>query len=195
MSLLIQSINEKIPHPLSGEEEEIVIKHFTPRKLLKKQYLLQEGDVCRYIAFVEKGIVKSFTVDEKGNDHIFQFAMEGWVISDLYSFITEEPATFNIDALENSRLLLLTNESQQQLMEKVPKILYYFYILTRGAYVALQKRLINKISLSPKENYTNLIQTYPNIIQRVPQHMIASYLGITPETLSRIRSRSNKSDS
>ncbi|MBD0376562.1 MAG: Crp/Fnr family transcriptional regulator, partial [Flavisolibacter sp.] len=95
-----QKFNETIP--LTQEEQDFIKNYLTPKKLRKKQYLLQEGDVCKFIAFVEKGALRSYTVDEKGAEHIIQFALEGWTISDLYSFLTAEPATYNIDALEDA---------------------------------------------------------------------------------------------
>ncbi len=185
--LLIHKINEKNSTPLSLGEVESVKKALKPKRLLKRQYLLQEGDVCKYMAFVDKGTLRSFMVDDKGNEHILQFALEGWIIADLYSYLTGEPARLNIEALENSDLLLIDLESQERLLKEIPKVLTYFYYLMQSAYVALQKRHIGKLSLSIEENYSNLIKSYPDIIQRVPQHMIASYLGITPETLSRVK--------
>jgi CRP-like cAMP-binding protein len=149
--------------------------------------LLQQDDISRYTAFVEKGALKSYTVDEKGNEHILQFALEGWWASDMYSFITSEPASYNIDALEDCELLLLSQQSSEAMMQKLPKMERYFRLLGQNAIVAMQRRMIGSLSQSAEEKYSKLVLTYPNIVQRVPQHMIASYLGITPETVSRIR--------
>ena len=183
--LFFEKLNEKIS--LTDTEKDIFRSLLIPKKLRRKQYLLQEGDVCKYTAFVEKGALRSYTVDEKGSEHIVQFAVEGWYIADLYSFITGEPATNNIDAIEDSELLLITRPSQEELMKKVPQYEKFIYLQMQGAYVALQRRLTAMISMTTEEKYTNLLNTYPNIVQRVPQHMIASYLGLTPETLSRTR--------
>src|SRR6476661_9114842 len=103
--LLFEKFSEKIE--LTEEEKKLSRSFFIPKKLRKKQYLLQEGDVCKYVAFVEKGVLKSYTIDEKGSQHIIQFALEGWLISDLYSFLTGEPATYTIDAIEDSELILI----------------------------------------------------------------------------------------
>ena len=139
--------------------------------------------------FVEKGLLRSYSVDEKGSEHILQFAPEGWWIADVYSFFTGENSAYNIDAIEDSELLLITNPAIEQLYERVPKFERYFRILTQNNMVAMQKRLTSELSSSAEEKYLKLISAYPNIVARVPQHMIASYLGLTPETLSRIRKR------
>jgi CRP-like cAMP-binding protein len=185
--LLLQSIEEKIS--ISKEEFDFCKTLFIPKKLRKKQYLLQEGDVCRYTAFVEKGMLRTFTVDEKGNEPILQFSMEGWWIADLYSFLTEEPSMYNIEALEECELLLITKENWEVLLAKVPAFERYFRLLIQNNLIATQRRLMSSLSESAEEKYTKLINNFPGCIQRVPQHMIASYLGITPETLSRIRSQ------
>ena len=185
--LFFHKFNEKVN--LSKEEEEVIKQYLTPKKLRKKQYLLQEGDVCKHIAFVEKGALKAYVVDDAGAESIIQFALEGWVISDLYSFLTGEPATYNIDALENAELVLISKSAHEELLKKIPKYETYIRLQITGAYIALQKRLTSIISLPLEERYKNFLAIYPNIAQRVPQHMIASYMGLTPETLSRVRSR------
>lgn len=185
--LFFHKFNEKVN--LSKEEEEVIKQYLTPKKLRKKQYLLQEGDVCKHIAFVEKGALKAYVVDDAGAESIIQFALEGWVISDLYSFLTGEPATYNIDALENAELVLISKSAHEELLKKIPKYETYIRLQITGAYIALQKRLTSIISLPLEERYKNFLALYPNIAQRVPQHMIASYMGLTPETLSRVRSR------
>ncbi len=184
--LLSKSIKEKVF--LNEDEFNFAKTLFIPKKLRKKQYLLQEGDVCRYTAFVEKGMLRTFTVDEKGNEPILQFSMEGWWIADLYSFLTNEPSIYNIEALEECELLLITQPSWEILLEKIPTLERYFRILIQNNLIATQRRLMGAMSETAEEKYTKLINNFPGCIQRVPQHMIASYLGITRETLSRIRS-------
>lgn len=183
--LLLAGIKEHIS--ITDEEFEFCKTLFIPKKLRKRQYLLQEGDVCRYTTFVEKGMLRTFTVDEKGNEPILQFSFEGWWIADLYSFLTEEPSSYNVEAIENCELLLITKPSWDTLLEKVPAFERYFRILIQNSLIATQRRLMSSLSETAEEKYTKLIENFPTCLQRVPQHMIASYLGITPETLSRIR--------
>ena len=183
--VLFQKLDEKIQ--LTEEEKELSKSFFTPKKLRKRQYFLQEGDVCKYTAFVEKGMLRLYTINEKGSEHVMQFAFEGWWIADQFSFLTGEPAIYNIDALEDSELLLISKQAEEQLLQKIPKFERYFRLLLQNSLIATQRRLVGSLSQTAEERYTQLIETCPTIPQRVPQHMMASFLGITPETLSRIR--------
>lgn len=183
--VFFKKVNEKVT--LTREEEDICKTFLVPKKVRKRQYILQEGEICKYSSFVEKGTLRSYTIDDKGHEHIIQFAIEGWWISDMYSFLTGEPSVYNIDVLEDAELLLLSRSSEEELLQKVPKFERYMRLLVQGAYIAMQRRVVLSLSQTAEEKYTKLTNTYPDIIQRVPQHMIASYLGVTPETLSRIR--------
>ena len=183
--LLFQKFDEKIQ--LTEEEKLLSKSFFIPKKFRKKQYLLQEGDVCKYVAFVEKGILRQYKVDDKGNEHILQFAFEGWWIADHYSFLTGEPSLYNIDALEDCELLLLTKQAEEQLLEKLPKFERFFRLLLQNNLIATLQRLESSLSGTAEEKYNQLIQSCPTLAERIPQHMIASFLGITPETVSRIR--------
>lgn len=182
-----QHLSEKIS--LNKEEQAIIESQLTIKKIRKKQYLLQEGDVCKNIAYVVKGALREYTVDDKGVEHIVQFALEGWLISDLYSFLTGSPATYHIDALEESTLILISKEAEQAILQQVPKFESYTRMQITGAYLAMQKRVNALISQTVEERYLGFMNLYPNIVQRVPQHMIASYMGLSPETLSRVRKK------
>src|SRR5919107_1216897 len=117
--LFFQSLNQKVS--FNVEEQEIIKTFLKPKRLRKKQYLLQEGDVCKVITFVEKGALREYKVDENGNEHIIQFALEGWTVSDLYSFLTGEPATYNIDTLEDAELVLISKTAHEELLKTLPK--------------------------------------------------------------------------
>jgi CRP-like cAMP-binding protein len=182
---LLQSINQKIA--LTSEEQAQLKRYFTPKKLRKKQYLLQEGDVCKYLSFTEKGLLRLYTVDEKGVEHIMQFAMEGWWIVDIYSFLTGEPSGFNIDALEEAELLMISHNNFEEMMNQLPKMERYFRILFQNNIIAKERRLTSSITHDAEEKYHHFVQSHPDLVQRIPLNLIASYLGITPETVSRIR--------
>ena len=186
-----QSFNNKIP--LKKEERELIQEYLTVKKIRKRQYLLQEGDICKCVAFVEKGALRSYKVNEDGTEHMVQFALEGQFMTDLYSFLTNEPSIYNIDAIEDSELVLITKSASDELRKRSSIYLEYIFNVTSEAYVDLERRLTSTISHSLEERYKDLTTHYPDIIQRVPQHMVASYMGLTPETLSRVRKRISSS--
>lgn len=160
-----------------------------PRRVRKDAYLLQAGEVSKHLAFVTRGCLRSYSIDRKGQEHILQFAIEEWWISDLYSFLTGKDSTFFIDALEESDVLLLDSAGYEKLSIAVPKFERYWRILLQSNYIATHRRVLATISLSAEERYLQLVEECPSIVQRVAQRHIASYLGITPEALSRIRNR------
>lgn len=172
---------------IKDEEFDFLKSLFLPKKIKKRQYFLQEGDICKYQAFIEKGILRSYTVDEKGSEHILQFASEGWWMADLSSYLTNEPSFLNVDAIEESELLLITKSSWELAMQKIPSLEHYFRIILQNHLVSTQKRLLQSLSETAEQKYLRFINTYPDCLSRVPQHMIASYLGIKRETLSRVR--------
>ncbi len=151
--------------------------------------LLNEGEVCRHSIFVTSGCLKGFTVDKQGIEHILNFAPRDWWIGDMYSLISQKPGVLNIEAIADTEVFMLGRDSQQLLYEKVPKFERFFRIIIENSLVANQQRLINNLSLSAEERYLEFIRKYPSILENTPQHSIASYLGITPEFLSKIRAR------
>lgn len=182
---LYQKIKETIS--ITDEEFEFAKTLFLPKKLRRKHFILQEGEISKYSIFVEKGILRTYKIDEKGNEHTLQLAMEGWWAADLYSFLTNEPSHFYIEALEDCELLLISKQSWDDLMDKVPAFERYFRILIQNNLVSTQRRLMGTLSQTAEEKYLSLVSAYPSLLQRVPQTLIASFIGITPETLSRIR--------
>jgi len=186
---MFELLHKKINSIVTINEKEFTYfkSLFIPKNVRKRQYLLQEGNVCPYQVFVEKGILRSYTIDEKGNEHILQFASEGWWMADLSSYLTSEPSLLNIDALEDAELLLLSKPLWEQAMKEIPALEHYFRIIIQNHLVATQKRLLQSLAETAEEKYNRFLITYPECVQRVPQHMIASYLGVTRETLSRVR--------
>lgn len=185
--ILISHIQNKVS--LTEEEKTELQSFFSVKKLKKKQYLLQEGDVCKCLSFVNKGLLKSYFTDEKGGENINMFAFEGWWISDFKSFINQEKAVLNIDAVEETELLMITLQDYDKLMLKIPVMDRYFRILYQNSLVTKDYRLIASNSYTAEEKYLQLVQKNPEMIKRVPHNLIASYLGLAPETISRIRKK------
>lgn len=186
---LFAHIQDKVK--LSNQDKELIPAFFKHKKLRKRQYLLQEGDICKQLSFVSTGAVKSYTTDKKGNEHISLIGWEGWWISDFESFICRNEAILNIDAIEDTELLLLSREDYEVMLSKVPVMERYFRILYQNSLVTKDRRLISSNTNTAEEKYCQLIETYPFISQRIPQNLIASYLGLTPETVSRIKKKLN----
>jgi CRP-like cAMP-binding protein len=172
---------------LTEKEFTLCATFFTPRRLRKNQFLVQEGDPGRYVAYVTRGCLRTYTVDEKGEEHVVEFAIDDWWASDLRSFLTGEPATYNIDALEDSRVLLLDRDSREALLTAVPRLERFFRLLQEANYIATHSRIGDTLSKSAEERYLSFLKTYPQLVRRIPQKHIASFLGITPQSLSRIR--------
>ena len=175
--------------PLTSGEQEFIMNYMTAKKLRERQYLLQEGDVCKVVAFVEKGALRLYRVNDDGSEHIVQFALDGGFLTDLYSFLTNEPSMYNIDAIEDSELVLINRSASDELRKLSPKYQEFIFQVTSKAYIQLERRITSTLSLSLEERYKELTSSYTDIIQRLPQHMIASYMGLTAETLSRVRKR------
>lgn len=185
---LIKYIQQRSSTPLNEENLELIKESFIPKKLRKKQFLLQEGEVCKSIAFIVKGATRQYTVDEKGNQRILQLSIEGWWTSDRDSFQNNRPSIYNIDAWEATDLLLLPKiNGYYDRVNEIPAFNEMRIRLDENNHVANQRRLQMSINNTADYRYEELIKHYPEFFRRFPQHMIASYLGITKETLSRIR--------
>ncbi|MDE3125316.1 MAG: Crp/Fnr family transcriptional regulator [Bacteroidota bacterium] len=191
--VLLAHIQEKVT--LSSADIDILKSFFIPKKLRKRQYVLQEGDVCKYLLFVEKGLLRMYHVDDKGTEHMIQFAWEGWWMADTYSFLSGDVSAYHIDAIEDAELLMITLPNFEALLLQLPVMERYFRILFQNNIISKERRLVNTISYSAEEKYTRLAAANPEMIQRIPQNLIASYLGVTPETLSRIRKKLIRSSS
>ncbi|WP_237274414.1 Crp/Fnr family transcriptional regulator [Tenacibaculum ovolyticum] len=174
---------------LTSDEETLLLSKIVHRKYLKDQYIVQQGDICRTECFILSGCTKTFYVDIEGQEHIVMFAIEDWWTSDMGSFITQTPADYNVQCIENTELIQISYETIEALYIEIPKLERFFRKIIERALVASQKRIIRNFSLTAKERYLIFKETYPKIEQRVPQYMIASYLGITKEFLSKIKSQ------
>ncbi|WP_339634688.1 Crp/Fnr family transcriptional regulator [Bizionia echini] len=172
---------------LTREEELLLEKHVIKRSYLKGQYILQQGDVCKHSSFITKGCTKMFFVDTEGQEHVIMLAVEGWWNSDIASFINQEPADYNIQCLEDTELVQFHYDSIESAYSKIPKLEKFFRKILERGLAASQKRLIRNFTMTAKDRYLYFKSTYPEIDNRIPQYMVASYLGITKEFLSKIK--------
>ena len=179
--------------PLDEEEKSAVEALFKERRVKRRQFILQEGDVSRHNTFVVEGCFKMYLVDEKGKEHNLQFAVENWWIGDIGSFHTEEPSKLYIEAMENSIILQIKKEDQLKLFVDYPKFNRIFRVLTENALVSAQRRILQNISSTAEERYLDFLNRYPYFFNRISNVQIASYLGVTPEFLSTIRKKIAKS--
>jgi CRP-like cAMP-binding protein len=177
---------------LTDQEFELIESVSVFKKLRRRQYFLQEGDVCLSSAFVCKGFLRYYYIDKKGQEHIMQFAPENYWTGDRESMDSGLPSKYNIDAIEDSEILLLKKEDFEMIRKTIPAFNDFVNESLKKNLVFLHERIHVGLSLSAEEKYGNFISKYPSISNRVPLHMIASYLGVSAETLSRVRSQSSK---
>ncbi|WP_318543306.1 Crp/Fnr family transcriptional regulator [Marixanthotalea marina] len=174
---------------LTEEEKAYLDSKIVLRKYLKGQYLVQQGDICKYECYVVSGCTKTSYVDDLGQEHIIMFSIEDWWTSDMASFINQSPADFNIQFLENTELIAISHDVIEDLYKHVPKLERFFRQVVEKAFIASQKRVVRNLSMTAKDRYLFFKEQYPEIEQRIPQYMVASYLGITKEFLSKIKSQ------
>jgi len=172
---------------LTNDEEALLLSKISHRKYLKGQYVVQQGDVCKNSGFVISGCTRTFYVDDEGQEHIVMFSIEDWWASEIGSFVSQSPSDYNVQCIEETHLIQLSFDDQEDLFKEIPKLERFFRLILEQAFVASQKRIISNFSLSAKEQYINFKKQYPKIEQRIPQYMVASYLGISKEFLSRIK--------
>jgi CRP-like cAMP-binding protein len=184
---LFAYIQAKSSLQLSDAEKLLVEQAFKIKHVRKRQYLLQEGDVCKYMAFLVKGSGRMYSVNENGQENIIRFAIESWWLGDYESYNLRTPSLYNIEMSEDADVLLVNYEQMQELQKNVPAVDRMVKEIDRQGAIATQKRIHSAISQGAEERYTLFAKTYPELLVRFPQSMIASYLGISPETLSRIR--------
>lgn len=177
---------------LDEGEKEYFVSLLQMKRLRKRQYLVQAGEQCRYECYVSKGCLRQYYVDDNGQEHTMMFAIEDWWTSDMYSLVTGEPSLTNVEAMEDSELLLIERTHFDELLLKAPKFERHFRIMLQRAFIAHQRRLIDNMSRPAEQRYMRFTEQYPQLEQRMPLKYIASYLGITPESLSRIRGQKVK---
>jgi CRP-like cAMP-binding protein len=178
---------------LTEEEKQAVRKSFSEKRVKRRQFILQQGDVSRLNTFVVEGCFRMYMIDDNGKEHNLQFAIENWWIGDIASFHSEEPSKLNIEAIENSIILQIKKEDQLRLFVDYPKFNRIFRVFTENALISFQRRVLQNISSTAEERYIDFVNRYPDFFNRISNVQIASFLGITPEFLSNIRKKLAKS--
>jgi len=177
---------------LTEEQHEWIRSQSVVKKLRKKQYLLQEGDHWHYKGFVTKGLLRTYSFDERGFEHVIYFAMENWWVGDREAFLSRQPSRFNIDAIEDSEIIIIKKTEFDVICREIPAFNDMVNTILERNFIAFQNRIHDSISTPVEERYLNFVERYPTLSARVPLNMLASYLGITRETLSRIRHKAAK---
>ena len=187
MNLILQNISKLIA--LTPVEEQLFLSKTETKHYKAKTILQNAGQVCKEGYFVNVGLLRSFNINDNIVEHVLSFACEGWWISDMYSLLSQKPGNLFIEVLEDAEVVVLSKENQEQLYLEIPKLERFFRILTENSLVANQERLMDNLSLSAEERFEKFCRKYPTLIQKVPQKQIASYIGVTPEFFSKMKSK------
>jgi CRP-like cAMP-binding protein len=185
-SLIVRNVSKHLQ--LTKDEESYFVSFLKERKIKRKQFILRENEICEDSIFVTNGCLRSYTVDQNGFEHILQFAPPDWWIADMYSLISQKPGNLNIEAIEDSDVLLLSRKNQEKLFTGVPKFERFFRIITENSLVASRQRVLDSMSLTAQQRFAAFCHQYPTLIEHLPQKLIASYIGVTPEFLSKVKS-------
>lgn len=185
--ILLQNIEKLVS--LTEEEKQIILNQFESASYKTKTVLLEPGNVGDWAYFVKKGIIRNYTIDDNATEHVISFASPGWWIADMYSFLAGKPSHSYIEVVDDTEVYIITKEKQEQLYELVPKMERFFRILIENSLIANQQRLIDKLSLTAEERYENFTKKYPDVKNCLPQKHIASYIGVTPEFFSKMKSK------
>lgn len=192
MHPLITYIKKYTSTLISEEDFTDFVGHFIHKKIRKKQYLLKNGEICKYMAFITKGAMRKYYLDEKGVEHIVDLYIENWWAGDRESFVNATPSVYNIDAWEDCEVFFLSRENTIKLRNECPAFNEFTFRLDERSHIATQKRITSSISFTSEKRYADFVERHPYFVQRFPQHLIASYLGITKDTLSRVRRKAAK---
>ena len=185
--LILQNISRHIQ--LDKTEEDFFVSLLQSKKLKRKAFLLKQGDICRTENFIIKGCLRTYTIDENGFEHIVMFGIEDWWVGDLFSFITQNPTTYFIDALEDTEIIQISKTNLDKLFERVPKFERFFRLILQNAFIAQQNRINQNLSYTAEQRYLDFINKYPQMEQRLSQKQVSAYLGITPVFLSMLRKK------
>jgi CRP/FNR family transcriptional regulator, anaerobic regulatory protein len=187
MELIIQNISKHVS--LEPEEEKLFLSKIETKQFKAKTMLLHSGEISKSAYFVNSGILRSFTINDNIMEHILHFACKGWWIGDMYSYISGKAGNLFIEVLEDAEVVIITKENQEKLYEEIPKLERFFRILAENSLVTHQERLMDNLSLSAEERFEKFCKKYPTLIQKLSQKQIASYIGVTPEFFSKMKSR------
>jgi CRP-like cAMP-binding protein len=185
--LILQNVGKHIQ--LDKTETDYFVSLLQHRKIHRRGFLLRQGEICKTENFIIKGCLKVYSIDDNGFDHIVMFGIEDWWVGDLYSFLTQTPANYFIDAIEDTEILTISKPYLDKLYERVPKFERFFRIILQNAFIAQQNRIDQNLSFTAEQRYLDFIKRYPQLVQRVPQKQIAAYLGMTPVFLSMLRKK------
>lgn len=191
MEINLNSLLENIAKhvSLTPQEQELFLSKTEIRQYKAKTILLNAGEICKHSYFVNSGFVRSFSISDNIVEHVLSFACEGWWISDMYSLLSQKPGNLFIEVMEDSEIVLLSKENQEELYHQIPKLERFFRILTENSLIAYQERLMDNLSLSAEERFEKFCKKYPTLIQKAPQKHIASYIGVTPEFFSKMKAK------
>ncbi len=187
MELILQNISKHIS--LTPEEEILFLSKIEYKNVKAKSVLLSPGEIANCTYFVNSGILRSFTINDNIIEHVLHFACQGWWIGDMYSYISQKPGNLFIEVLEDAELAIISKENHEELFLQIPKLERFFRILVENSLVSHQERLMDNLSLTAEERFEKFCKKYPTLIQSVSQKQIASYIGVTPEFFSKMKSR------
>jgi CRP-like cAMP-binding protein len=187
MELILKNIAQHVA--LTTNEQELFLSKTEIHHYKAKTILLNSGTICKHSYFVNSGILRSFNINDNIVEHVLTFACEGWWIGDMYSLLSQKPGNLFIEVLEDAEVVLLSKENQDILYREIPKLERFFRILTENSLVANQERLMDNLSLTAEERFEKFCKKYPTLIQKIAQKQIASYLGVTPEFFSKMKSK------
>jgi CRP-like cAMP-binding protein len=187
VDLILENIAKHVS--LTPEEQTLFLSLTETKTYKAKTILLKAGEVCTHSFFVTKGILRSYTIDENGVEHVMSFACPGWWIADMYSYLSQRPGQLYIEVNEDAEVVLLSKENQEQLYNAIPKTERFFRILIENSLVANQQRLIDNLSFTAEARYDKFTKKYKELVNCLPQKQIASYIGVTPEFFSKMKAR------